>query len=444
MVQKINFGMDSGGTKTLIGAVDRTTGKVIAKPVSLDTRQFRTNEAITRAIHEKLPGPEHCRVFIGAAGLIEGLQIKNAPNFAINEPVTFAEDLKRMSYDVTIINDMGAATSGVAVWGPGKGRKVSASGTFSSGSNYGIFIEGILRSMEASHNQAPAVNGWPKELPTFAQVWQYCFRKNIDYSSSPVVIQGMEAYNLKYPAEKLERNGLKPLTRDDLATPDGLARALYALDSYPEQIVLNSPNSSVTLSAKELAKDTRLFCGCSDSKGHLEPLVSANGTAWMAQRYFLQNRALGAGHRIIRKALAEYNAETGGNITPSDLADGSVYPAVVRRISAKHVYQAYLEAPLEAPQAFIQDTQVHAMAHSFGLLIGMHMPEVLVCMGGMIYDWTSIFVPAIALVNPNSKQYMPGYYYMHGIKLPEIQENKQEYLGLVGAVAYGILQERQR
>jgi len=400
----------------------------------LDSRQFRTNEGLTRAIREVLP--PRCNVFTGAAGKIEGLRIKHSPNSSIDGPVTFPEDLRRDGYNIALVNDMGAAVSAVVLWGPGRDRRVSAVGTYSSGSNFAVSREGLLISMEASHMQGPAVAGWPNEVPLFAQVWQYCFRRNVDFSSAPVAIEGMKDYNSKHSPAQLARLGLSPLTSEDLATQDGLARALFALSYYPDSIVLNDR----TFTAAELTSDARLICGC-EGRGHLEPLVTGNGAAWMAQRHFLLNRE--PGHKIMLMALADYNKKFGTNIAFSSLVDDSIYPVIVSHISAKHVYEAYRLAPEEMPQAFIRNTQVDMIAASIGILASYHMPEVLVCMGSMTNDWDIIFEPAIALITPGSPVHRPGHYCLDAITPPEVLKNDIEELGLVGAVAYGVMQEKR-
>ncbi len=142
-------------------------------------------------------------------------------------------------------------------------------------------------------------------------------------------------------------------------------------------------------------------------------------------------------------ALADYNKKFGTNIPFSGLKDDSIYPVIVSHISAKHVYQAFQLAPEEAPQAFIRDTQAGMIAASIGILAGLHMPEVLVCMGSMTNDWGSLLVPAIEMLTPGSPTYVPGYYHMAALKPPEVLRNETEELGLVGAVAYGVMQEKR-
>jgi hypothetical protein len=161
----------------------------------------------------------------------------------------------------------------------------------------------------------------------------------------------------------------------------------------------------------------------------------------MAQRHFLLNRV--PGHRIMLKALADYNEKSGMGIQPSGLAYDSIYPVVVSRISAKHVYEAYQEAPTEAPQAAIRSTQVNMIAASIGILASMHTPEVLVCMGSMTNDWGVLFEPAIALLTPGSPEHQRGYFYLDGLRPPEVQKSDMAHLGLVGAVAYGVMQEKR-
>jgi hypothetical protein len=161
----------------------------------------------------------------------------------------------------------------------------------------------------------------------------------------------------------------------------------------------------------------------------------------MAQRHFLLNRE--PGHKIMLMALADYNKKFGTNIAFSSLVDDSIYPVIVSHISAKHVYEAYRLAPEEMPQAFIRNTQVDMIAASIGILASYHMPEVLVCMGSMTNDWDIIFEPAIALITPGSPVHRPGHYCLDAITPPEVLKNDIEELGLVGAVAYGVMQEKR-
>ncbi len=431
-MKRLDYGIDFGGTSIRFGPVDRNSGKVIGKVITLDSQQFETNQALTRGLREALP--EGCNIFVGAAGLPEGLQIKQSPNSSIKSAITFPEDLSRDGHEVRLINDMVASICGVVLYGPGKDRKVASVGTFSSGSNFAVFADGHLRSMEASHIQWPAI--WNEKVSIRSQIWQYVFRKSDDFSFAPIAIQGMDAYNSRHTASELSRLGLKPLKREDLSDPDNLARALFALDSYPEAIVLNGK----LLTAKGLASDTRLFCGC-DGQGHIEPLVSGNGAAWIAQRYFLEYRM--PDHRIMLKALADYNEKYGFEFSPSDLEHDSIYPVIVRSITAKNVYDAYREAPEVWPQCAIRNIQVDAIAASIGILTSYHMPEVLVCQGSMTKDWNLLFAPAIERVTPGSSAYQSGHYFIGALKPPEVIKNENEHLGLVGAVAYGVLQERR-
>ncbi len=431
---KKDVGVDYGGTKIAIARGNRDTGRLIGAPTFLDSKKFATNAELTRAIRETLPS-ENCNVFIGAAGLIEGLIVKNSPNSAINGSVTFARDLKEDGYTVALTNDMAASLSGVVRWGPGKGHACSAVGTYSSGFNFAVFKDGLLISMEAGHIQGAVKTDWlPKSA--VAALWQFCFRRPLlDYSTNPLVLMGMTLYNSKYTHGELARFGLKRLSQDDLKTPDGLARALYALALSGDEVEMPER----TFRKDELANTTSLFCGC-NGLAHLEPLVSGNGAAWMAQRYLLAKPL--RDHRILRNVLVEYNKEFKTGIKASDLRHGAIYPALIRRISARHVYQAFKEAQFEQPQCQIHATQVDAISSSIGILASMHMPEVLVCMGSMTNDWQSLFEPAIARIDPNSTGYMQGHYFMHGLKPPLVLRNEIEHLGLVGAVAYGVMQER--
>ncbi len=182
--------------------------------------------------------------------------------------------------------------------------------------------------------------------------------------------------------------------------------------------------------------DGDLYCGCG-GKGHLETYVSGNGAAAMAKQY------LGIGHLtshpILDLSLADLNRsqpaekrlkESGRRSV--DLNDPLIYAQVLGGISAKHVYQAYTHDPEGQPQKDIRETQIKAIADSFGKMNSAYHPvDILVLMGSQTIDWEVLFDPAIRLFREDrGRMQIPSF------SKPPIVKASVKEIGIVGAVAY--------
>jgi len=92
--------------------------------------------------------------------------------------------------------------------------------------------------------------------------------------------------------------------------------------------------------------DSILFCGCG-GRGHIEPYVSGNGAAVMAQIYFLSTRF--RSHPILDKTIERLNSERSGvgeeYIRRKDLDSKDIFEKVVLSIGAKEVYDAFRISP---------------------------------------------------------------------------------------------------
>ncbi len=182
-------------------------------------------------------------------------------------------------------------------------------------------------------------------------------------------------------------------------------------------------------------KDGDLFCGCG-GKGHLEVYVSGVGAATMAKQYLEINPSID--HHIVKLSLQEYNQvrkiKSKKELSSENLSRPEVYAMIVHKITAKHVYKALLQKPNQDPQMTIKNTQVAAIADSFGRMISVYNPiDILVVMGGHTQNWEVLFEPAIEM-------YRKGNFQMPSLKKPKIVKTQLPEIGVQGAVAYFVRQ----
>ena len=174
-------------------------------------------------------------------------------------------------------------------------------------------------------------------------------------------------------------------------------------------------------------KKDGLFCGCG-GRGHIETYVSGNGAALMAKEYFLINKTIE--HPILKYALVDFNAKAEQNYEISDLSSTEVYAQIVYSIGAEHVYKALEDYPTGELQKSIRDTQVEAIADSFGIMNSAFNPiDVMIFMGSQTKDWDAIFKPAIRL-------YQEGGLQLPSLPTPDIVRTELPDVGIQGAVAY--------
>ena len=174
-----------------------------------------------------------------------------------------------------------------------------------------------------------------------------------------------------------------------------------------------------------------LYCGCG-GKGHLETYVSGNGAAAMAKLY------LGIGHitnhPILDLSLADLNRllPVEGRLKKRDLGDPFHHAAVLNNVTAKHVYRAYSSVPDGEPQRDIRETQIRAIADSFGKMNSAYHPvDILVLMGSQTLDWDILFEPAIRdFMEDSGRLQIPSF------PKPKIVRAQIKEIGIVGAVAY--------
>ena len=120
-------------------------------------------------------------------------------------------------------------------------------------------------------------------------------------------------------------------------------------------------------------------------------------------------------HPLLECALDNYNAKherTGEKFYKiSDLSIPEVYANIVCSIGAEHVYEALRLDPTGQPQKSIRDTQVKAIADSFGIMNSAFNPvDAMILMGSQTNDWSDLFEPAIKL-------YLEG-----GLQLDSVQK----------------------
>lgn len=175
-----------------------------------------------------------------------------------------------------------------------------------------------------------------------------------------------------------------------------------------------------------------LVCGCR-GKGHLEIFVSGSGAAKIGKKELKKIRITSStlnNHLVQRVAadLAEQNR--------TDLAEIIIYDHLAEKaiesVTARQIYETYRQFPDEEPQKSIRDTQLNAIASSFGMMVSAFNPiDMIILMGSMTNDWDVLFEPAI-------KQYheSEGRYQFHTLHKPQIVKTKMPEIGVQGAVAY--------
>lgn len=178
--------------------------------------------------------------------------------------------------------------------------------------------------------------------------------------------------------------------------------------------------------------ESDMICGCG-GKGHLELFVSSKGAELMAKKYFLDNNQFDS--TIINLALNDYNENAMINgkqtISSSDLHNEEIYSIIVNSIGAKQVYTAFKKNPSGQPQQKIQNTQIKAIAQTFGMMVCAYNPiDAIFVIGNQTNDWDSLFAPALRLYEQGDFQHL---------SLPKpkiIKPNIIKEFGIQGAVAY--------
>jgi len=180
-------------------------------------------------------------------------------------------------------------------------------------------------------------------------------------------------------------------------------------------------------------KEDGLFCGCG-GRGHIETYVSGNGAAAMAKQYFLITKIME--HPILECALVDFNDKAERSYEISDLSSFEVYANIVNSIGAEHVYKALKADFTGEPQKSIRNTQVKAIAHSFGIMNSAFNPiDVMILMGSQTKDWDAIFEPAIRL-------YQEGGLQLPSVQTPDVVKTELSDIGIQGAVAYFLNQHK--
>jgi len=174
-----------------------------------------------------------------------------------------------------------------------------------------------------------------------------------------------------------------------------------------------------------------LFCGCG-KKGHLESYVSGNGAAIMAKQFFDATNI--TDHPILKKSIEDLENEEllkEGICEIKDLRrDPKRLEEVIKKINAKHVYQAFKENPEQEPQKSIRETQVKAIADSFTMMNSVYNPlDIMVLMGSQTKDWYELFEPAKII-------YYAGESQMDSLDKPIIVKTELSEIGIQGAAAY--------
>ncbi|RLG14016.1 MAG: hypothetical protein DRN66_03055 [Candidatus Nanohalarchaeota archaeon] len=242
----------------------------------------------------------------------------------------------------------------------------------------------------------------------------------------------------------LKQKGYDIVMCNDLkAASQGIAR--YGEGKHYENVLVATYSSGfncavcrnkINITTSELGHmiyepDSHLFCGCGGT-GHLEIFVSGNGAASMAKQYFLITKQ--RDHPILKLSLGAYNKTIRKKYNLGDLQNPDVFAVIVASIGSKQIYQAYRKYPKDEPQKHIRNTQVEAIADSFGRMVGVFNPiDIMVLMGSQTKDKDLLFDPAIKLYAKSNDQYQLGT-----LAKPKIAVTKLEDIGLIGAVGHFI------
>ncbi|MBN1792270.1 ROK family protein [Candidatus Woesearchaeota archaeon] len=213
---------------------------------------------------------------------------------------------------------------------------------------------------------------------------------------------------------------------------DNVLVATYS-SGYNCAVARNGVNASSAEFGHQTYRPEGMFCGCG-GQGHLEPYVSGNGAASMAQQYLLMTRLWD--HEIIDEALMDLNAGREEEQRINAPVSPEECPGVICSITSKHVYKAFRKDPNGEPQKTIRETQAQAIAHSFGMMNSAFSPlDVIVCMGSQTKDWDLLFKPAI-------RRYERGDLQMPSLNKPDILKTNLPEIGVQGAVAYFLSQRK--
>ena len=178
-------------------------------------------------------------------------------------------------------------------------------------------------------------------------------------------------------------------------------------------------------------QDGDLFCGCGGI-GHLESYVSGNGAASMAKQYFYSTKR-DTNHPIISASLEDLKINMVGYDNKSNMNE--LYPVIVSKINSKHIYKAVKSNPDQEPQKQIFNTQIEAIATSFGIMNSAYNPlDIMILMGSQTKD-SFIFDEAI-------ERYKKEILQLPSLRHPPIKITKLgDKIGVLGAIAYFQSQE---
>lgn len=251
---------------------------------------------------------------------------------------------------------------------------------------------------------------------------------------------------ITFPRELQQRGFRVVVTNDMKAASQAAARfgegkglenvvtATYS-SGYNFAVVRKGQNASTAEFGHLVYKpDGDLYCGCS-GKGHLEIYVSGNGAAAQARQFFSTTNV--RKHPIIDAAIKDFNLNLAHPMIDDSISRSDVFSMAVGAITARHVYQAYRIDPTGEPQRSIRDSQVQAIAHSFGAMVSAVNPvDIIVAMGSQTKDWDVLFVPAI-------ERYHGECYQNPSIPKPRIVRTGLPEIGVQGAVAYCLAKLRE-
>lgn len=176
-----------------------------------------------------------------------------------------------------------------------------------------------------------------------------------------------------------------------------------------------------------------VFCGCG-GEGHLEPFISGNGAAAMAQDA-LRKRGIPY-HTILEEVVKDKNGLRYSHPKLVNEAlevlqrDSAYRKEMFEKITAKHVYRAFRKNPKENPQARIRDIQVDAIGFSISQLVSNQSPlDMIIYMGSQTKDWDILFEPAIERYKSSKVDY-----HHPNLPSPEIVRSEDSDIGAKGAI----------
>ena len=154
----------------------------------------------------------------------------------------------------------------------------------------------------------------------------------------------------------------------------------------------------------EFKRYLEMECACLSREGkhesHLEAYVSANASANMAKRFFLENGFDSfKENNLVLNTLRAYNSkQENPRLQIEDLINPSYRDLVFQYITGEMVYTELKKFPNQEPQKSIRSVQEYAITEAFIDMSSHYNPDTILVKGSLAEDadnWNILFEPAI-------------------------------------------------